>query len=63
LGYKYENNILSNHWNINLSESESILEIKTSFKNHEKHKLALYDDKKVILKLIDNTNFAVLSKI
>ncbi|CAD8050678.1 unnamed protein product [Paramecium sonneborni] len=59
-GYKLFNNQLVNIWTINVKDE--ILIIRSSYHvGEENPRVAIWDDRKVIYKLIDQSNFAVLT--
>ncbi|CAD8049437.1 unnamed protein product [Paramecium sonneborni] len=59
-GYKLFNNQLVNIWTINVKDQ--ILIIRSSYHvGEETPRVAIWDDRKVIYKLIDQSNFAVLT--
>ncbi|CAD8212319.1 unnamed protein product [Paramecium octaurelia] len=59
-GYKLFNNQLVNTWTINMKDE--ILIIRSSYHVGEDNpRVAIWDDRKVIFKLIDQSNFAILT--
>lgn len=59
-GYKLHGTKLENIWVINIKDK--VLKIRSSYHGGEENpRVAIWDDKKVIFKLIDHSNFALLT--
>ncbi|KAL4479883.1 hypothetical protein ABPG74_020399 [Tetrahymena malaccensis] len=61
-GFKYHNGKFFKIWNYSLSSKEQLVDIQSSNKEQNHPKIAIFDDTKVILKHIDYSNIAILTK-
>ncbi|EAS03520.2 transmembrane protein, putative (macronuclear) [Tetrahymena thermophila SB210] len=61
-GFKYNKGKFFKIWNYSLSSKEQLVDIQSSNKEQNHPKIALFDDTKVILKHIDYSNIAILTK-
>lgn len=62
-GYRYFGSKFSRIWNHYLAAGETLVDVQSSTNNDQAHpKIALFDDTKVILKHIDYSNVAILTK-
>lgn len=62
-GYRYTGSKFMRIWNYFLASDEELIDIQSSSNNEQVHpKIALFDDTKVILKHIDYSNVAILTK-
>ena len=62
-GYSFINRAAEPLWNFKIGSTEEVLKIRSSYsKGEDNPRIALWDDLRVLFKVIDFSNFAVITK-